>query len=307
MSPILEATLASTLGAAFLGLYGITSLQTWMYFSYNFKDERFFRSSVLFLWVLDTLHIVFLTATMYRYVVVDFGNIPGTLIPTWSLVAMIIDTLISNLLVRAIFVSGGRWLIPVCVVNVLSLLVLGDGIFFSIEGLSVGNLLKIHSSALEWSFYAGFTAEVIADAIITISLCILLVRMRTGLEKTDSLIAVMMQYSINTGLLTSICAMLILIMYATLVHNFVFFAFYFIYSKLYVNSLLATLNARRTRLIQRILATPDAAPVRGSIMTDMEFKSGDCGPSGAPTQLSTVIELGGRLAASSANQSDDYC
>ena len=35
----------------------------------------------------------------------------------------------------------------------------------------------------QWSFYAGFGAEVAADAIVTISQCLLLVQMRTGLER----------------------------------------------------------------------------------------------------------------------------
>ncbi|KAI0357200.1 hypothetical protein OH77DRAFT_141536 [Trametes cingulata] len=308
MSQGVQTLLATTLGPAFLGfactcvLYGITSLQTWMYFDYDFKDEASLRGSVLFLWCLDTLHMIFLTITMYRYVVTDFGSVLELLIPSWSLVAMIIVALVSNLIVRAIFgmriwrLSGGRWLVPVCIVNVLSFFVLGDGTYFAARGLAVGNLVEVHQ--FSWSFYAGFGAEVVADAIIAVSQCVLLVRMRTGMERTDSLIAVMMKYSINTGLLTSICAALVLITYATQPMNFVYWAFYFVYSKLYVNSLLATLNARRSKSMRRTLGVePGRNCVDSVAVTDMEFKAGGL-PLTQTTEMTSVIEIGSRMPQS---------
>ncbi|KAH9896020.1 hypothetical protein C8Q73DRAFT_789800 [Cubamyces lactineus] len=326
----LPVQLDTTLGATFLGfastcvLYGITSLQTWMYFNYNFKDDRTLRGSVFFLWILDTLHMLFLTITMYRYVVTDFGNIPAIVKPTWSLVAMIVvvvsplaiaskrltsilEQLISNLIVRAIFgmrilrLSGGHWIVPACIVNILSVFVLGDGTYFAVEGLRVDNMVQVHH--FSWSFYAGFGAEVVADAIITISQCLLLVRMRTGLERTDSIISLMMKYSINTGLLTSVCAILVLITYSAQPTNFIYFAFYFVYSKLYVNSLLATLNARRSRLMQYAL-DPKPQASTGSVM-NIEFKAGELVATNQTQVLTTFIELGTRSAGSTVTY-DEY-
>ncbi|KAI0660103.1 hypothetical protein C8Q70DRAFT_1053340 [Cubamyces menziesii] len=308
----LPMQLDTTLGATFLGfactciLYGITSLQTWMYFNYNFKDDRTLRGSVFFLWILDTLHMLFLTLTMYRYVVTDFGNIPAIVKPTWSLVAMIVVVLISNLVVRAIFgmrilrLSGGRWIIPACVVNILSVFVLGDGTYFAVEGLRVDNMVQVHHYS--WSFYAGFGAEVAADAIITISQCLLLVQMRTGLERTDSIISLMMKYSINTGLLTSICAILVLVTYSAQPTNFIYFAFYFVYSKLYVNSLLATLNARRSRMMQCALERSQAP---ASSVMNIEFKAGELVATNQTQVLTTFIELGTRSVGSTVTY-DEY-
>ena len=63
-------------------------------------------------------------------------------------------------------------------------------------------------------------ADLLADGIVTLSQCLLLSRMRTGLEKlvdmsrmehvdivmtsysSDSVVSLLMRYSINTGLLT---------------------------------------------------------------------------------------------------------
>ncbi|KAI0820904.1 hypothetical protein BC628DRAFT_1329232 [Trametes gibbosa] len=306
----IRARLPSTLGATFLGfactcvLYGITSLQTWMYFDYQFKDEGLLRGTVLILWVLDTFHMLFLTMTLYRDIVVDFGNISAILSP--SCADHTSQTkLVSNLIVRAIFgmriwrLSGGHWFIPVCLVNVLSLFVLG-----SIRSLSVSTLLDVRE--FSWSFYTGFAVEVIADSIITVSQCALLTRMKTGFERTDSLISFMMRYSINTGLLTSICAALVLVTASTGIttpNDFIYQGFYFVYSKLYVNSLLATLNARRrTRIFRDGLAVqrvPDES------VPDMEFKSHDYSL-GRPAELTTIIDINSRIAQSSTSEAHEF-
>ncbi|KAH9850454.1 hypothetical protein C2E23DRAFT_735105 [Lenzites betulinus] len=303
LAQTIRARLPSTLGATFLGfactcvLYGITSLQTWMYFDYEFKDERMLRATVLSLWGLDSLHMLFLTMTMYRDIVDDFGNIPAILSP--SCADHISDTkLVSNLIVRAIFgmriwrLSGGHWFIPVCVVNVLSFFVLGTS-----------HAIMQRRIKLTWSFYTGFALEVIADSIITVSQCALLVRMKTGFERTDSLISLMMRYSINTGLLTSICAALVLITYSVEPNDFIYQGFYFVYSKLYVNSLLATLNARRrTRIFRDALAVQR---VPAESVPDMEFKSRDYSLSGA-AELTTIIDINTRHAPGSTIASETH-
>jgi len=53
-----------------------------------------------------------------------------------------------------------------------------------------------------------------------------------------------MLYTINTGLLTEICTISLLVLYAVIKHNFVFIGLYFIVGKMYLNALLANLNAR---------------------------------------------------------------
>ena len=76
-------------------------------------------------------------------------------------------------------------------------------------------------------------ADITADAIVTVSQCWLLRQMVTGLERSvsrvyglwwprdtcdinhfrrsDSVVLLLMRYSINTGLLTSVCALISLI------------------------------------------------------------------------------------------------
>ncbi|KAI0808265.1 hypothetical protein C8Q74DRAFT_125893 [Fomes fomentarius] len=246
MSGVVRSKLDATLGATFLGfaftctLYGITSLQTWMYFAYGFKDGLILRVSVSLLWILDTLHVVFLTTAMYHYAVTEFGNFEGILKPVWGLAAMVVVSLISNTMVRGVFglrilkLGEWRWFVPVLIIYALSLCAFGVGLYFVVRGLSLALMAEVHE--FSWSLWAGLAADVAADGILTASQCLLLMRMKTGLESPDSAISLLIKYSINTGLLTSLCAVIALITFTTLPGNFVYFAFYFVYSKLYVNS-----------------------------------------------------------------------
>ncbi|KAF4622251.1 hypothetical protein D9613_009608 [Agrocybe pediades] len=106
--------------------------------------------------------------------------------------------------------------------------------------------LKTYESLNEAAamLYISLVCAVAADTIIAASLCTLLLKSRTGLKRTDSIITLLMAFSINTGLLTSICAIACLVTYAIWPQRFVFMGIFFALSKLYVNSLLASLNAR---------------------------------------------------------------
>ncbi|KIM39251.1 hypothetical protein M413DRAFT_415842, partial [Hebeloma cylindrosporum] len=115
---------------------------------------------------------------------------------------------------------------------------------FAIRGFIVGSYSRlVHES---WLLYTSLGGCVIADGIVTASLCMLLDHSRTGVKSADSLVNTLMLYSINTGLLTSLCATACFVTFAIWPHEFVFIGFYFALSKLYVNSLLAVLNTRET-------------------------------------------------------------
>lgn len=50
--------------------------------------------------------------------------------------------------------------------------------------------------------YINFVTAVVVDSTIAISLCFLLFHSRTGVKKTDTILKILMAFSINTGLLT---------------------------------------------------------------------------------------------------------
>jgi hypothetical protein len=84
------------------------------------------------------------------------------------------------------------------------------------------------------------------DVLIAVFLCTLLQQSRTGFRRSDTMINKLILFSINTGLLTSICAVMSLISISVWPNTFIYIAFYFCLGRLYCNSLLATLNARKS-------------------------------------------------------------
>ncbi|KJA22398.1 hypothetical protein HYPSUDRAFT_121882, partial [Hypholoma sublateritium FD-334 SS-4] len=83
-------SLDSTLGAAFLGaisaaiLYGVTSVQAFLYFSDCKQDGRWLRGMVGGFLILDTVHIAFTAHGLYFYLVTSFGDYTVLLSPTWQ-------------------------------------------------------------------------------------------------------------------------------------------------------------------------------------------------------------------------------
>lgn len=244
--------LDNTLGAAYIGnilaalLYGFTNVQMYLFFT-HYNDGVILRLLVTFLWVLDTVHLALICHTIYFYAVTNFANPLAMLSVTKSIMAHVIITGISDVTVRGIFayrvwlVSQGKKLLVASIV-VPTLLCFAGSIAFPIRGLQIGTYAGF--AQISWILYSAFVTGVVADSIIAAALCYNLARRRTGVRRTDSIVQVLMIYSINTGVLTSLCALCVLVMYATMPSNFVFIAFYFVLPKLFLNSLLATLNAR---------------------------------------------------------------
>ncbi|KAI0764197.1 hypothetical protein BD413DRAFT_578231 [Trametes elegans] len=232
--------LDDTLGAAFLGhvvtiaLYGITTMQAFVYFKRNVKDSLRLKLSVSVLWILDTLHAGLITGAMYWYCVTSFTNLFAVQRPIWPIPTMIIVSNASNSIVRGIFgyrlwkLSHHNWILPT-VITGFSIFILVDATYFAGKLYSIPLYSDI--SHFSWSLYLGLSVEAACDLIVAITQCMLLRRFETGIRRTDSVIRVLITYSINTGLLTSLCAIGALVSYAAAPHKFIYFAFYFTLSK----------------------------------------------------------------------------
>ncbi|KAJ3502660.1 hypothetical protein NLJ89_g8786 [Agrocybe chaxingu] len=86
-------------------LYGVTSVQTFLYFNDvgNRRDSCTLKLMVAFLWILDTVHMAFTTHGLYFYLVTNFGKLEVILSPVWSLLSGVYVTALSDFTVRAFF------------------------------------------------------------------------------------------------------------------------------------------------------------------------------------------------------------
>ncbi|TBU23959.1 hypothetical protein BD311DRAFT_810372 [Dichomitus squalens] len=247
-----EVSLNNTLGAAFLGtiatscFYGITVVQTYIYYKRNGTDPAYLQALVFFLWVMDSLHLALVVHAVYFYAVTNFTNVIMLDIPIWSI--LILVTGVSDGAVRGVFchrvwrLSNRNYVLVVAII-ISSLIVFSGSIAFAVKGFSIPTFTAL--SEISDILYISLGSGVVADVLIAGSMCYLLAKRRTGFTRTDSIVRVLMMYSINTGALTSMAALLTLLCYASMPNNFIFIAFYFVLPKLFLNSLLATLNARQ--------------------------------------------------------------
>ncbi|KAL6298010.1 hypothetical protein BKA93DRAFT_106248 [Sparassis latifolia] len=251
----LDFKVCDTLGRLYIGnviaamCYGITVIQTYIFLRRRIGDSTTLKCLVLVLWMLDSLHIAFISHAVYTYAVKDFASPLTLLIPTWSMMAQVIVAGISDLIVRGYFcrivfrLSDRNWYLSSAIV-VTSLLSLATSLAFAAKGLSINTWIAF--SKLSWIVYTNLASSVASDVFIAASLCFLLKKHRTGFTQTDSVLRVLMLYTINTCALTSICTIVCLIVYAaTPALNFTYAGIYFVLPTLLLNSLLATLNARK--------------------------------------------------------------
>ncbi|OCH92426.1 hypothetical protein OBBRIDRAFT_451171 [Obba rivulosa] len=253
----LDATyhLDGTLGALVIGgmvtaaLYGVTTIQSYIYFHQAGKDSLIFKFVVGFLWILDTSHQVFICHAVYKYTVTDYGNVLALTTFTWSIIGTVFVTAIMDVIVRSIFCYriwrfSKNWFV-VALIMICSL-----GEFGSMMAFAIGDQIGLHTNfpaehSFSSDFYFGVVISIVSDTLIAISQVILLWKRRTRIPRTNTVIRTLMAYSINTGLVTSICALILGVTWATMPGNLIYDAFFAALPTLLFNALLATLNARQ--------------------------------------------------------------
>ncbi|RDB15963.1 hypothetical protein Hypma_003572 [Hypsizygus marmoreus] len=251
----LSLNLDSNLGALLLGnlfaagLYGVTCVQALTFFKKGYKDSIVFRMLVFFLWMLDTSHIALITHAIYHYLVSYYGDLTAVSSIVWSLIAPIFITCLSDLIVRCYFasriwqVSKNNMLIGI--ITIASSVSFAAALAGGVRAFELKTFENL--SEISYLIYLSFGCGVAADILITTSLCSTLMQHRNGFKKTDSILHMLLLYTINTTLLTSLCSIACLVTYAIWrTDKLIFVAVYFSFSKLYLISLFATLNTRQT-------------------------------------------------------------
>jgi len=199
--------------------------------------------------ILDTLHQALITHTVYTYTITDWGNPAQLQVLVWSLLVEVIFTGITAFVVQS-FLTIRIWRLSgrnVYITGTAATLVLG-GLLSCIIYLSrafkyktLEGLANVKAESMSVNVIGAA-----ADVLISGTLCTLLNFSRTGFHKSDAIINKLIIFTVNTGLLTSLCALASLISILVAGNTFVYIAFFFCLGRLYTNSLLATLNARKT-------------------------------------------------------------
>ncbi|KAJ8596759.1 hypothetical protein M405DRAFT_856278 [Rhizopogon salebrosus TDB-379] len=95
-----------------------------------------------------------------------------------------------------------------------------------------------------WLTYSGQATAIFAYLLIASSLCYFLATSRTGFSSIDSFMVKVMAVVVNTGILTGLCSVAVVVIRAIMPESYIFLSIQFLFPKLYINSFLALLNAR---------------------------------------------------------------
>ncbi|KAJ3478214.1 hypothetical protein NLI96_g9915 [Meripilus lineatus] len=267
----------TTLGATFIGfaasavLFGVACAQTWTYLGRYPQDKTFYKLLVSALWILECVHQVFIGHSTYYYTITNWGNARALLqAPQWSLIVQVTLGAVVGGIVKICFAMRvwrfSQRNIPVtCCILLLIIAQLGKytgslgfnnqftrsssrprqipvvSCFYTVQGFGVASLTQVDELKLIGTLSLGL--GVATDVLTAGALCFFLRGLRTGYSKDDSLINRLTLYAINTGILTSAVSLATLVLYDTMPTNFIFMGFYFVLSKLYLNSFLATHDA----------------------------------------------------------------
>ncbi|EMD32502.1 hypothetical protein CERSUDRAFT_118537 [Gelatoporia subvermispora B] len=256
LAPGIDAkTLRNSLGAVLLGsliccfLTGIVSMQSAMYWRIYPKDMGRIKATVAIVWGVDFVHAFMACAANWTYLIENFGNLDVSTHITWSVAVTVALTALNTFLVQAFFahrihtLSRGMWWItaPITILAFLRL-------FAAL--VSTAEMIRLRSypafvDQFAWVFTVGLSLGAVVDILIAIGLCYFLRRGRTGFSSMDRIIDSITLYTVENGLLTSVTTVISLICWVTMPHNLIFLGLHFAISKLYANSFLATLNARK--------------------------------------------------------------
>jgi hypothetical protein len=205
---------------------------------------------VIGIWLLDSTHAALMCASTWEYLIVNFGNeeiadrIPITLGLTVAFTATI--TFFTQLFFshRVFRLSRSNWYITAPLV-MLSFGRLGAALVSTTE---MGKLRSFNLFVVNYGyvFTLGLSMACTVDIVVTAAICYFLHKSRTGFGEMDHIIDTIMLYTFNNGALTCATTVVSMICWLTMPRNLIFLGLHFAISKLYANSLLATLNSRRS-------------------------------------------------------------
>ncbi|KAF8558675.1 hypothetical protein OG21DRAFT_1088413 [Imleria badia] len=245
----------STLAAVFVSLvfYGVSILQTFLYYERFTEDSIILKSLVAWVFVLDTLHTVLISAGVWQYFVVHFGDDSFLAYTHAPLLISIVVTSAVSSTVQSFFIyriwflmkSRFRWLLPAILMPfVVAQLVLGA--FYTVVAMAFQTSVSAVSGPLLTKAANALNGIAMAvDITITIFLCTLLAIGRTGFADTDQMLLRLIFISVNTGLSSALFAFLSVILLVIYPTDLIFTALYYPLCTVYCNTLLASLNARK--------------------------------------------------------------
>ncbi|KZW02208.1 hypothetical protein EXIGLDRAFT_829420 [Exidia glandulosa HHB12029] len=256
---------------------GIATLQAWNYYRSFPKDPLFVKTLVAVVYVLDLFHSILFIQVTYHYTinglvgvitkgdVLGLSKIPWTLEASLIVVAAILITVEAYFCFRILRITGSLALALGCFG--LSTVRFGINIALTITSTRDGTSFVVNTFDFKWQTITELAVGTTTDICVASCICIGLLRCRTGFRHTDHIVVRLVMYTLGNGIAASIMSVGALIAYVTKPTQYVWIAFFGVISKIFSNSLLASLNQRGA---EQLAPAPQTF---GAVSTHLNFSS----------------------------------
>ncbi|KAJ6493263.1 hypothetical protein C8R45DRAFT_1212659 [Mycena sanguinolenta] len=300
--PALDAYLGTTLIGGVLGtfLFGIATLQTYIYYNLYPTDSTLMKTVVSALWFIELGHTISFWHAFYQLTVTFYGQFAHIFDPPHSLELTILFAALVNVIVQTFFAYrirtlSGKWLMPVTC-SILTIARFAFDMELLVSFWSSASGFRLLQTSMHWAMILVLSLGLAADILIAASLCFFLWQIRsTGghFQQTRNTVDTLIVWSVETTTITSAAGMLQLIFFCAR-PDLVWMTFYLIQSKLYSNSILAHLNGRdRFRQSRTVISSTSDTAHSGRVVTDdsLVFRAG----ASAETRRDTESYATGKL------------
>ncbi|KAJ3755548.1 hypothetical protein EV360DRAFT_85813 [Lentinula raphanica] len=227
-----------TAGVAFagclvaVGLSAILGFQVFLYFRIFASDKLTYKILVGWIWAIDAIHTVLHCITVWTYLVVNFGNYAALIkIPSTA----------------AAFLSVGQLALGLGMISVIFYEKFMNTEYKAVNTTAFMKVDQISSisAKLKITFLLNLNVSVAMDTTISIARYYYMQKMKLkGLSPTQEIVDGIVLFTINDGVATCAVSIASFITFLAISDSFISMSLYFIMSKLYSNSVLATLNLR---------------------------------------------------------------
>ncbi|KAF9466974.1 hypothetical protein BDZ94DRAFT_1250213 [Collybia nuda] len=237
--------------------WGFLTVQVY-YYTMFFKDSLKLRALVYSLYAADSVQTMIAMHSGFRILCTHWGNVSAIIFPGWTFCVVPVFSGIISFPVQAFFAyriwSLRKSYEPASaskVLNVVVVFIVACALMQATAAVVTGGQLILINdiqrfSELNTAISIWLVGSCVCDITITITMLILLrkARQRTRWRHTKSVINNVIQQTIETGLVTTVTALLELILFLVEQDTSLHTTMAYMLAKLYTNSLMATLNSR---------------------------------------------------------------
>ncbi|KAJ7186957.1 hypothetical protein C8R46DRAFT_1058435 [Mycena filopes] len=246
--------LDNTLGAYQIGvlvslvLFGVMSTQTYIYYSRFPKDTRGMKVMVAGVWLLEFAQAICIAEALYEWTITSFGVplfVPPKTFDVSIFFSGVISACVQGFFSFRIYTLSRKMFIPI-ISWFLSFLRLVVGTAVFITAFRMTSLPKFEAQ-FGWLITTAASVGVANDLLITVTLVTILRKQRDEVQaRTVPLVDQLIVWTMETGLMTTVTSLATLLCFLTMKGNLIWGGIFVVVSRLYSNSVLASLNSRAT-------------------------------------------------------------